>query len=134
MSREREKKVLLGGSWRRKRAGEPKLLERKREKEKRILLQGSLWEREAGRRRRRRSSSKMPKVKTGRIHGSYFPDYELRRRETGLGKTLGWDSGIRRSLYSSMIPSTFWDPIEHDPKTGFTGHGGVFNLEFSPDG
>ncbi|XP_047470716.1 DDB1- and CUL4-associated factor 10-like [Penaeus chinensis] len=76
----------------------------------------------------------MPKVKTGRIHGSYFPDYELRRRETGLGKTLGWDSGIRRSLYSSMIPSTFWDPIEHDPKTGFTGHGGVFNLEFSPDG
>ncbi|KAG7177685.1 DDB1- and CUL4-associated factor 10-like, partial [Homarus americanus] len=76
----------------------------------------------------------MPKVKTGRMYGSCFPDYELRRREAGLRATLGWESGIRRSLYSSMIPCTSWDPCESDPKTGFVGHGGVFNLEFSPDG
>ncbi|KAK8736849.1 hypothetical protein OTU49_004678, partial [Cherax quadricarinatus] len=76
----------------------------------------------------------MPKVKSGRMYGSCFPDYELRRREAGLRATLGWESAIRRSLYSSMIPCTSWDPRENDPKTGFIGHGGVFNLEFSPDG
>lgn len=76
----------------------------------------------------------MPKVKSGRLYGSCFPEYELRRREAGLRASLGWESGIRRSLYSSMIPCTSWDPRENDPKTGYIGHGGVFNLEFSPDG
>ncbi|KAK7076261.1 DDB1- and CUL4-associated factor 10 [Halocaridina rubra] len=76
----------------------------------------------------------MPKVKWGRWYGSVFPDLEIRRREMGLRATLGYESNLKKCLYSSMTPSTSWDPQKNDPKTGFIGHGGVFNLEFSPDG
>lgn len=76
----------------------------------------------------------MPKVKCGRWYGSVFPDYEIRRRETGLKAILGYESGLKKSLYSSMMPCTSWDPEESDPKIGCIGPGGIFNLEFSPDG
>ncbi|CAL4103752.1 unnamed protein product, partial [Meganyctiphanes norvegica] len=76
----------------------------------------------------------MPKVKSGRVYGGCFPDYELRRRETGIKTQIGWESSIRKSLYTAMLPCTSWDPRESDTKTGLAGYGGVFNLEFSPDG
>ncbi|XP_076031880.1 DDB1- and CUL4-associated factor 10 homolog [Oratosquilla oratoria] len=70
----------------------------------------------------------MPKVKSRRIWESYFPENELRRREMGFNPVLGWESRMQKSIYTSMLPSTSLDP------TGCVGHGGVFNLEFSPDG
>ena len=84
----------------------------------------------------------MPKLKLGKHYGGFFPYNEIRRREYGLKEPLGWESQFKYSLYSSLSPnSKSWDPNMLDPgsdlKKGqapFVNHGGVFNLEFSPDG
>nr|CAD7396732.1 unnamed protein product [Timema cristinae] len=55
----------------------------------------------------------------------------LRQRENGQALPIGHSDNFSKSLYSSIIPCTSWD---HSNTLKNTMHGGVFNLEFSPDG
>ncbi|XP_067007174.2 DDB1- and CUL4-associated factor 10 homolog [Anabrus simplex] len=68
----------------------------------------------------------MPKVRT-RI----MSDFYLRQRELGQRFPLGHADRFYRELYSSILPCTSWD---HGDSLRNARHGGVFNLEFSPDG
>lgn len=53
----------------------------------------------------------------------------LRQRELGINFPLGHADHFHKTLYSSIQPVTSWDHAL-SPVT----HGGVFNLEYSPDG
>jgi len=55
----------------------------------------------------------------------------LRQRELGVKFPLGHDDYFHKTLYSSIQPITSWD---HGDNLTAARHGGVFNLEFSPDG
>nr|CAD7445312.1 unnamed protein product [Timema bartmani] len=55
----------------------------------------------------------------------------LRQRENGQTLPIGHSDNFSKSLYSSIVPCTSWD---HSNNLKNTMHGGVFNLEFSPDG
>ncbi|XP_063233289.1 DDB1- and CUL4-associated factor 10 [Bacillus rossius redtenbacheri] len=68
----------------------------------------------------------MPKVKTKIMNYNW-----LRNRELGQRPNLGFSDKFSKGLYSSLKPCTSWEYGE-DPNTAM--HGGVFNLEFSPDG
>lgn len=54
----------------------------------------------------------------------------LRMREIGQRNTLGYGNKFSKFLYSSMLPQSSW---QGESVRG-SHHGGVFNLEFSPDG
>lgn len=61
---------------------------------------------------------------------SAFSPYRLIRRETGFPNPIGSENAIARSLYCGMKPIASWDCEQaNDVPTG-----GVFNLEFSPEG
>ncbi|CAK1583823.1 unnamed protein product [Parnassius mnemosyne] len=61
---------------------------------------------------------------------SAFSPYRLIRRETGFQNPIGAENAIARSLYCGMKPIASWDCEQaNDVPTG-----GVFNLEFSPEG
>jgi hypothetical protein len=68
----------------------------------------------------------MPKVKTRIMNSSW-----LRQREIGQRLPLGYADRFSKLIYSSMLPCTSWD---HGDNLRHAMHGGVFNLEFSPDG
>lgn len=68
----------------------------------------------------------MPRIKTRDYHISW-----LRQRELGHRRPLGDTDRFSKELYSSIMPCTCWDHSEHLRNAL---HGGVFNLEFSPDG
>lgn len=68
----------------------------------------------------------MPKVKARIINSSW-----LRQREIGQRFPLGYADRFSKRLYSSILPCTSWD---HGESLRHAVHGGVFNLEFSPDG
>ncbi|XP_069695745.1 DDB1- and CUL4-associated factor 10 homolog [Periplaneta americana] len=68
----------------------------------------------------------MPKVKTRIMNNSW-----LRQREIGQRFPLGYADRFSKRLYSSILPCTSWD---HGENLRHAMHGGVFNLEFSPDG
>lgn len=55
----------------------------------------------------------------------------LRMRETGQKLPLGYGNKFSKFLYSSMLPYSYWE--QRESMRG-VHHGGVFNLEFSPDG
>ncbi|XP_034232091.1 DDB1- and CUL4-associated factor 10 homolog isoform X2 [Thrips palmi] len=55
----------------------------------------------------------------------------LQMRETGQRLPLGYGNKFSKCLYSSMVPHTCW---EQGGSIRGVHHGGVFNLEFSPDG
>ncbi|XP_075982573.1 DDB1- and CUL4-associated factor 10 homolog isoform X2 [Anticarsia gemmatalis] len=61
---------------------------------------------------------------------SAFNPYRLREREMGFQSPIGSSDAMAKSLYCGMKPIASWD-FERDksPPTG-----GVFNLEFSPEG
>lgn len=61
---------------------------------------------------------------------SAFNPYRLREREMGYRSPIGASDAMAKSLYCGMKPIASWDS-ERD-KTPPTG--GVFNLEFSPEG
>lgn len=44
---------------------------------------------------------------------------------------LGHSDNFHKTLYSSIQPITSWD---HGDNLSAARHGGVFNLEYSPDG
>lgn len=67
----------------------------------------------------------MPKIKTRHANSLW-----LRQRELGIKFPLGHSDRFHKTLYSSIQPVTSWD---HALSTT-AAHGGVFNLEFSPDG
>ncbi|XP_076630424.1 DDB1- and CUL4-associated factor 10 homolog [Colletes latitarsis] len=66
----------------------------------------------------------MPKIKTRQPNSLW-----LRQRELGIKFPLGHADRFHKTLYSSIQPVASWDhALSTDP------HGGVFNLEYSPDG
>ncbi|XP_032665782.1 DDB1- and CUL4-associated factor 10 [Odontomachus brunneus] len=69
----------------------------------------------------------MPKIK---IRQTPNPRW-LRQRELGVKFPLGHSDQFHKTLYSSMQPVTSWD---HGDNLTTARHGGVFNLEYSPDG
>ncbi|XP_045537776.1 DDB1- and CUL4-associated factor 10 isoform X2 [Papilio machaon] len=61
---------------------------------------------------------------------SAFSPYRLLRREIGLPTPIGAENALSKSLYCGMKPIASWDyEKDNDVPTG-----GVFNLEFSPEG
>lgn len=55
----------------------------------------------------------------------------LSQREIGRKPSIGIQDGFMKGLYSKIMPSSTWDynsSIQHSMP------GGIFNLEFSPDG
>ena len=60
-----------------------------------------------------------------------FNNSFVRQRELGLPFPMGHDDRFYKTLYTSMQPITSWD---HSEKVTSAIHGGVFNLEYSPDG
>nr|XP_031843052.1 DDB1- and CUL4-associated factor 10 [Nomia melanderi] len=66
----------------------------------------------------------MPKIRTRQPNSLW-----LRQRELGIRFPLGHADRFHKTLYSSIQPVTSWDHAL-SPAT----HGGVFNLEYSPDG
>ncbi|KAF4521056.1 hypothetical protein B566_EDAN008128 [Ephemera danica] len=52
----------------------------------------------------------------------------LRNRETGNSQPLGYTDAFSKKLYSTCYPYASWNNANGNT------HGGVYNLEFSPDG
>lgn len=69
----------------------------------------------------------MPKIRTKQTPNSLW----LRQRELGVKFPLGHSDDFHKTLYSSIQPITSWD---HGDNLTAARHGGVFNLEYSPDG
>ncbi|XP_014486888.1 PREDICTED: DDB1- and CUL4-associated factor 10 [Dinoponera quadriceps] len=69
----------------------------------------------------------MPKIRIKQTPNSLW----LRQRELGVKFPLGHSDHFHKTLYSSMQPVTSWD---HGDNLTAARHGGVFNLEYSPDG
>ncbi|XP_020281706.1 DDB1- and CUL4-associated factor 10 [Pseudomyrmex gracilis] len=69
----------------------------------------------------------MPKIRTKQTPNSLW----LRQRELGVKFPLGHSDDFHKTLYSSVQPITSWD---HGDNLTAARHGGVFNLEYSPDG
>ncbi|OAD56534.1 DDB1- and CUL4-associated factor 10 like protein [Eufriesea mexicana] len=67
----------------------------------------------------------MPKIKTRQANSLW-----LRQRELGIKFPLGHADRFHKTLYSSIQPVTSWDHA----LSANAAHGGVFNLEYSPDG
>uniref|UniRef100_A0A224XL80 Putative wd40 domain protein n=1 Tax=Panstrongylus lignarius TaxID=156445 RepID=A0A224XL80_9HEMI len=55
----------------------------------------------------------------------------LRNRELGMKPKLGSTDRFMKGLYTSFLPCTYWD---HNESLQNAAPGGIFNLEFSPDG
>ncbi|KAK2709253.1 DDB1- and CUL4-associated factor 10-like [Artemia franciscana] len=55
----------------------------------------------------------------------------LAGRELGRRGCIGQEDALFRDLYTSCLPCSSWD-FGRDSSFGY--HGGIFNLEFSPDG
>ena len=61
---------------------------------------------------------------------SAFNPYRIRQRELGYQCSIGEGDALAKSLYCGMKPIASWDSDRDKiPPTG-----GVFNLEFSPEG
>ncbi|XP_063979018.1 DDB1- and CUL4-associated factor 10 [Diachasmimorpha longicaudata] len=69
----------------------------------------------------------MPKIRMRQSHGGMW----LQHREMGINPPLGHSDRFFKTLYTSIQPVTSWD---HKESPCNAMHGGVFNLEFSPDG
>ncbi|XP_017796654.1 PREDICTED: DDB1- and CUL4-associated factor 10 [Habropoda laboriosa] len=66
----------------------------------------------------------MPKIRSRQANSLW-----LRQRELGIKFPLGHADRFHKTLYSSIQPVTSWDHA-----LPAAAHGGVFNLEYSPDG
>lgn len=54
----------------------------------------------------------------------------LQKRERGIKHSCGDEESIHKSVYSSVEPYSSWNNADEGP----TEYGGVYNLEFSPNG
>lgn len=61
---------------------------------------------------------------------SAFSPYRLREREAGYPTPIGSGDAMAKSLYCGMKPIASWD----SDREKSVPTGGVFNLEFSPEG
>ncbi|CAK1550447.1 unnamed protein product [Leptosia nina] len=61
---------------------------------------------------------------------SAFNPYRLLQRECGFPRPVGGEDAMARSLYCGMKPIASWDSDQNNALPT----GGVFNLEFSPEG
>ncbi|KAL0819506.1 hypothetical protein ABMA28_007605 [Loxostege sticticalis] len=62
---------------------------------------------------------------------SAFNPYRLMRKELGFGTPVGAGDALAKSLYCGMKPIASWDS---EQATHSLPTGGVYNLEFSPEG
>lgn len=61
---------------------------------------------------------------------SAFNPYRMREREMGYNTSIGSGDALAKSLYCGMKAIGVWDSArDKTPPTG-----GIFNLEFSPEG
>ena len=59
----------------------------------------------------------------------------VQQRELGLKFSLGFRDKLNHKIYSSLRSSDYWDNEKaRSCRSGNSVHGGVFNLEYSPDG
>lgn len=58
----------------------------------------------------------------------------VQQRELGLDFPLGFQDKLHHKIYSSLRTYESWDHTKSCNKSGNLVHGGVFNLEYSPDG
>ncbi|CAH1404235.1 unnamed protein product [Nezara viridula] len=65
------------------------------------------------------------------ISGNCFRTKFIRDREVGLRPRAGSTNQFMRGLYNAFAPCTSWD---HNESLQNAAPGGIFNLEFSPDG
>lgn len=75
------------------------------------------------------SGSTMEKYK--RKYSSCIGTSFLRDREIGAKPKLGSTDRFMKVLYNAFAPCTSWD---HNASLQNAAPGGIFNLEFSPDG
>lgn len=61
---------------------------------------------------------------------SAFHPYGLFSRELGLPRSFGAEDATAASLYCGMKPVGLWD----SDRMSLLPSGGIFNLEFSPEG
>lgn len=54
----------------------------------------------------------------------------LIRRERALRQHVGDEAHLHRSIYTAVEPYSSWNKYADDQ----TEYGGIYNLEFSPDG
>lgn len=67
-----------------------------------------------------------------RRRSTNFRDTYLRNREYGFRPKYGDQSRLHCEMYTSIYPIAKW---EYDvANSNITNPGGIFNLEFSPDG
>ena len=71
----------------------------------------------------------MPKLPTARSLHWWGPYHD--HRALGLRTPLGWGDVEATDKYRLILPCTSWDG---DSLKTHRNHGGVYNLEFSPDG
>lgn len=64
------------------------------------------------------------------MHKSRYSSF-IRNREIGLKPRLGSNDRFMKGLYNAFAPCTSWD---HNAGLKNAAPGGIFNLEFSPDG
>ncbi|XP_014284722.1 DDB1- and CUL4-associated factor 10 homolog [Halyomorpha halys] len=65
------------------------------------------------------------------LETKHFATKFIRDREVGLRPRIGSNDQFMRGLYNAFAPCTSWD---HNESLQNAAPGGIFNLEFSPDG
>lgn len=65
------------------------------------------------------------------LETKHFATKFIRDRETGSRPKIGTTDKFMRGIYNSFAPCTSWD---HNEGPDHSSPGGIFNLEFSPDG
>lgn len=71
----------------------------------------------------------MPRIMSSRVG---IGPLWLERRQMGFKNPLGTNDYIHEQIYSNILPSGCWDHSLSNTNTSI--HGGVFSLEFSPEG
>ena len=72
-------------------------------------------------------------MRLNNTYSTHIASKYVLQRELGLKFPLGFRDKLHHKIYSSLQPTGFWDPPSC-VKCPNNIHGGVFNLEYSPDG
>ena len=74
-------------------------------------------------------------MRLNNTYSTHIASKYLLQRELGLKFPLGFRDRLHHKIYSSLQPAGSWDySHSSSSKSGSQIHGGVFNLEYSPDG
>jgi hypothetical protein len=74
-------------------------------------------------------------MRLNNTYSTHIASKYVLQRELGLKFPLGFRDRLHHKIYSSLQPAGSWDhSLSSSSKSGSHIHGGVFNLEYSPDG